>query len=379
MAKRDYYDVLGVNRSASQAELKSAFRKLAKQYHPDVNAGDSDAEKKFKEINEAYDVLKDEQNRAAYDQFGHAAFEQGGMGGAGAGAGGFGNFADFGSVGDIFEEFFGGRRGGGRRRQSPNAAQRGDDLRTDINITLEEAFSGVQKKVKISRAVKCEACDGGGARAGTKPETCGTCQGYGKLRAQQGFFTVERPCHTCHGSGQIIASPCTECHGQGQQQQQRTLSVEIPAGVEDGIRIRLSGEGDAGKFRGPAGDLYVFVNVLQHDLFQRDGADLFCEIPVSLTEAALGGAVNLPMLDAKHLKITIPKSAQSGQQLRLRAKGMPLLRRRGHGDLYVRIAVETPQDLTRAQEKLLKQFEKASTEKNYPRTNNFRQKAKKSV
>ncbi len=364
MSKKDLYEVLGVDRSASAAELKSAYRKLAKQYHPDVNQGDEAAEKRFKEVTNAYDILKDEQQRAAYDQYGHAAFE-GGQQGGGFGGGGF---EGFGSMGDIFEEFFGGRRqGGGRQRQ-----QRGNDLRTDVSISLEEAFTGVERKIKLNRNAPCGTCSGSGAKPGTSPKKCDTCKGHGKVRAQQGFFMVERPCPTCHGAGQKIEDPCSDCSGRGQIPQTKTLSVSVPAGVEDGTRIRLSGEGDGGPNGAQSGDLYVFVSVDPHPVLQRDGADIFCNLPVTLTQAALGCSIELPLLNGKRVKLTIPKGAQPGQQFRLRGKGMPVLRSRATGDLYVQLTVEMPAHLTREQEKLLKKFEAASGEDTYPQTAQFR-------
>lgn len=366
MSKRDLYEVLGVDRSASAADLKSAYRKLAKQYHPDVNPGDEAAEKRFKEISHAYDTLKDDQSRAAYDQFGHAAFEGGAQPG-GAGFGGFSGFGDFGSMGDIFEEFFGGRRGGGRTRR-----QRGSDLRTDVTITLEEAFTGVERQIKLNRNAPCQTCDGSGAKPGTSLKTCGTCNGHGKVRAQQGFFTVERPCHSCQGAGRIIETPCGDCSGRGHVAQSRTLAVSVPAGVEDGTRIRLSGEGDAGAAGASPGDLYVFVSVQPHPVLQRDGADLFCQVPVTLTEAALGSNLELPLLNGKRVKLTIPKGAQPGQQFRLRGKGMPVLRSRATGDLYVQLAVEMPAKLNREQEKLLKKFSELSGEDTFPEAARFR-------
>ena len=369
MSKRDLYEVLGVDRSASAAELKSAYRQLAKKYHPDVNPGDAEAERQFKEISHAYDTLKDDQSRAAYDQFGHAAFEGGGSGGGqGGGFGGFGNFGDFGSMGDIFEEFFGGRRGGGVRARQ----QRGSDLRTDVHISLEEAFSGGERQIKLNRNAPCGTCDGSGAKPGTSLKTCGTCHGHGKVRAQQGFFMVERPCHVCQGAGQIVETPCDDCKGRGHIAQSRTLSVAIPAGVEDGTRIRLSGEGDAGGRGATAGDLYVFVGVEPHPVLQRDGADLFCQLPVTLTQAALGCSVEIPLLNGKRVKLNVPKGAQPGQQFRLREKGMPVLRSRAHGDLYIQLAVEMPAKLSREQEKLLKQFADISGEDTFPQAARFR-------
>ena len=370
MAKEDYYALLGVKKTAGDAELKSAYRKLAKQYHPDVNPGDAAAELKFKQVSEAYEVLKDPQSRAAYDQFGHAAFEGGTGPSAGAG-GGFSNFGDFGGMGDIFEEFFGGGRGGRRRQQ-----RRGTDLRAEINISLEEAYDGTERQINLTRAVACEACDGSGARAGTSASTCGTCNGHGKVRAQQGFFMVERPCHTCQGSGQVITDPCLSCAGQGHKQKARTLSVSVPAGVEDGTRIRLSGEGDAGERGAVAGDLYVFVNVQTHSYLQRDGADLFCAMPVPFGLAVKGGALDVPLLDGKRVKLTIPAGAQTGQQFRLRGKGMPVLRARSHGDLYIQIDVEMPRKLSRNQQKLLDSFEASLEDGNYPGVAEFKARSK---
>ena len=384
MAKADYYDQLGVDRSANAAELKSAYRKLAKKYHPDVNPGDAAAEQKFKDISEAYEVLKDDQSRAAYDQFGHAAFEQGGgpggMGGGFGGQGGMGGmgggFSGFGDIGDIFEEFFGGSgraagRGGQRR------ARRGDDLRTEVNISLQEAYDGTERQVNVARAAACQSCNGSGAKPGTQPSTCPTCQGHGKVRAQQGFFTIERPCHSCQGSGQIIAEPCGDCRGGGQTREARNLSVAIPAGVEDGTRIRLSGEGNAGANGVAYGDLYVFVNIAPHGILRRDGADLFCAMPVPFDIAVRGGAVNVPLMAGKTVKLTIPAGAHSGQQFRLRGKGMPVLRARKFGDLYVQIEVETPTGLTREQKKRFEAFADSLDTGNYPEVSTFQDRAKK--
>ena len=377
MAKADYYELLGVDRSASAAELKSAYRKLAKQYHPDLNPGDAAAEQKFKEVSEAYEVLKDEQNRAAYDQFGHAAFENGG-----AGAGGFGGFggqgggfSGFGDIGDIFEEFFG---GGGRQRGRGGArqARRGDDLRAEVEISLEEAFDGTERQLKLNRAGACAPCKGTGAKEGSQPSTCSVCQGHGKVRAQQGFFMVERTCHQCQGSGQMITDPCGECGGRGQVNETRTLSVAIPAGVEDGTRIRLSGEGNAGANGANFGDLYVFVSLRPHATLQRDGADLFCAMPVPFDLAISGGALEVPLLGGKKVKLTLPEGAQGGQQFRLRGKGMPVLRARTHGDLYVQIEVETPSGLTREQKKLFAAFADSLDAANYPDTQAFKDRAK---
>lgn len=377
MAKADYYDQLGVDRSANAAELKSAYRKLAKKYHPDVNPGDTAAEQKFKDVSEAYEVLKDEQSRAAYDQFGHAAFEQGGPGGMGGfgGQGGMGGgFSGFGDIGDIFEEFFGGSGGrGGQRR-----ARRGDDLRTEVDISLQEAFDGTEHQVNLTRAAACQSCSGSGAKPGTQPSNCPTCQGHGKVRAQQGFFTIERPCHGCQGSGQIIAEPCPDCRGGGQTREARNLAVSIPAGVEDGTRIRLSGEGNAGPNGAAYGDLYVFVNIAPHGILRRDGADLFCAMPVPFDIAVRGGAVNVPLMAGKTVKLTIPAGARTGQQFRLRGKGMPVLRARKFGDLYVQIEVETPTGLTRDQKKHFEAFADSLDAGNYPDMADFNARAKKS-
>jgi molecular chaperone DnaJ len=352
---QDYYELLGVGRTASADDIKKAFRKLAMQHHPDRNDGNKDAEKKFKELNHAYDVLKDPDKRAAYDRYGAAAFE----GGAGpGGSGGFnGQGFDFGSVfGDIFEEMFNGGRGGGAR---PRADMRGQDLRFNLDITLEQAYSGTEATVRVPSSVSCEACHGSGAEPGSKPQQCPTCHGRGRLRAQQGFFTVERTCHTCHGAGQVIDKPCKVCAGQGRVRREKTLKVNIPAGVEDGTRIRLSGEGEAGTRGGPAGDLYVFLSVRRHSLFEREGADVHCRVPISMVQATLGSAIEVPTLDGKAARINVPAGAQNGHQFRLRGKGMPVMRSPQRGDMYIEITVETPTNLTAKQKELLKEFEKA--------------------
>ena len=377
MAKADFYELLGVERTASAAELKSAYRKLAKKYHPDLNPGDAVAEQNFKNVSEAYEVLKDEQSRAAYDQFGHAAFENGGPGGMGGGMGGMGGgFSGFGDIGDIFEEFFGGRQQGrqGRERQ----ARRGEDLRAEVEILLEEAYDGTERQLKLNRAGACSPCGGSGAKAGSSPSTCSVCQGHGKVRAQQGFFMVERTCHQCQGTGQMISDPCGDCGGRGQVNETRNLSVSIPAGVEDGTRIRLSGEGNAGAQGAHHGDLYVFVSVRPHVVLQRDGSDLFCAMPVPFDLAVSGGALEVPLLGGKKVKLSLPQGAQSGQQFRLRGKGMPVLRARAHGDLYVQIDVETPSGLTKAQEKLFKAFADSLDATNYPEAQAFVEKSENS-
>ena len=350
MAKRDFYETLGVTRGASAEELKKAYRKLAMQYHPDRNPGDTKAEQRFKEINEAYDVLKDDQKRAAYDRFGHAAFETGGA----RGAGDFGFGAGFGAgFADIFDEMFG-EFMGGRRQQGANL--RGSDLRYNLDITLEEAFHGKQTTVRVPTLAPCDACKGSGAEAGSRPINCPTCHGQGRVRAQQGFFTVERTCPACHGAGRVIENPCRQCGGQGRVHKERSLSVSIPAGVEDGTRIRLSGEGEAGVRGGGAGDLYIFLTIKPHRLFHRDGNHIHVHVPVSMTAATLGGAIEVPAIDGSRARVTIPAGTQNGHQLRLKGKGMSTLRSTARGDMYVEVRVETPVHLTKRQQELLKEF-----------------------
>jgi molecular chaperone DnaJ len=360
MAKRDFYDVLGVSRGASAEELKKAYRAKAKELHPDRNADNPNAEAQFKEVNEAYDVLKDDNKKAAYDRYGHAAFE-GGSGGPGRGQP-QGDFASaFSDVfEDLFGDFMGGRGGGGGR----NRAQRGSDLRYNLRVSLEEAFKGAQKTINVPTSVACEVCKGTGAEGGAEPVTCPTCSGVGKVRAQQGFFTVERTCPTCSGAGQIVKNPCRNCGGAGRTEKERALSVNIPAGVETGTRIRLAGEGEAGMRGGPSGDLYIFIEVKEHALFQRDGVHLFCRVPVSMTTAALGGEVEVPSIDGGKARVKVPPGSQTGKQMRLRAKGMPALRGGGQGDMLIELAVETPVNLTARQRDLLREFEKLSEENN---------------
>ncbi len=345
MAKKDFYEVLGVQKNADGGEIKRAYRKLAMQYHPDRNAGDSSAEQKFKEINEAYDVLKDEQKRSAYDQFGHAAFD----GTAGQGASGF----DGGGFADIFEEMFG-DFGGRRGRKGPAP---GNDLRYNLEITLEDAHKGKETRVRVPTAVKCESCNGVGAASGSKPITCATCNGNGKVRASQGFFTVERTCPTCQGQGQTISDPCKKCNGAGAVRKEKTLSVNIPPGVEDGMRIRLTGEGEAGMRGAPAGDLYIHVDIARHALFQREGGNTYCTVPIPMTTAALGGNVEVPSIDGGRAKVAIPVGTQSGHRLRLRGKGMSILNDKRRGDMYIELQVETPVNLNRDQKEKLKAFE----------------------
>ena len=363
MAKRDYYDILGAARGSSAEELKKAYRTKAKELHPDRNTDDPTAEAKFKEVNEAYDVLKDDNKKAAYDRYGHAAFE----GGAGSGQrGGFqqGDFAS--SFSDVFEDLFGdfmgGQRGGGGGGRS--RAQRGSDLRYNLRVSLEESHKGIQKTINVPSSQTCDICTGTGAEGGAEPVTCPTCSGMGKVRAQQGFFTVERSCPTCNGQGQIVKNPCKVCAGAGRIERERSLSVNIPAGVETGTRIRLAGEGEAGMRGGPAGDLYIFIEVKEHPIFQRDGVNLFCRVPVSITTAALGGEVEVPTIDGGKSRVKVPEGAQTGKQMRLRAKGMPALRGGGVGDMLIELAVETPVKLTTRQRELLREFEALSAENN---------------
>jgi molecular chaperone DnaJ len=371
MAKRCYYESLEVERTVDDGALKAAFRKLAMKCHPDKNPGDHSAEVRFKEINEAYEVLKDPDKRAAYDRFGHAAFEQG-MGGGGAH--GFG--ADFASTfSDIFEDLFG--MGGGRRGAPRGSGrERGQDLRYNMEITLEEAFEGKTASIRIPTPVTCEVCSGTGAKAGTKPKACATCAGAGKIRHAQGFFTLERTCPACHGRGQMIEDPCPDCSGSGRITRERTLSVNIPGGVEDGTRIRLAGEGEAGVRGGPPGDLYIFLSLASHAFFQRDGADLYCRVPVSMVSAALGGEFDVPTIDGGKAKVKIPAGTQSGGRFRLSGKGMPVLRSKQTGDMYVQVSVETPQKLNKKQRELLTEFERLSSQENQPESWSFLSKVK---
>jgi molecular chaperone DnaJ len=352
MAKQDFYEILGVAKSADAEDLKRAYRKLAMQWHPDRNPGDKSAEHKFKDINEAYDVLKDDQKRAAYDRFGHAAFENGSRGpGDGGFAGGFsGGFAD------IFEEMFG-AMGSGRRTQG--GPTRGSDLRYNIEVSLEDAFRGKQTTIRVASFGHCDTCKGSGAEPGSRPASCRTCQGHGRVRAQQGFFTIERTCPTCQGSGQIIEKPCKGCGGQGRVRREKTLSVNIPAGVEDGTRIRLAGEGEVGVHGAAPGDLYIFISIGAHSIFQRDGANIFCRVPIPFTTAALGRAIEVPTVEGSRTRITVPAGTQSGHQFRLRSKGMTVLRSPARGDMYVQAIVETPVNLSKRQQELLREFEKA--------------------
>jgi molecular chaperone DnaJ len=362
MTKSCYYETLEVERSVDEAGLKTAFRKLAMKWHPDKNPGDPACEHKFKEISEAYEVLKDGNKRAAYDRYGHAAFEQGGGGGRHGFGAGFG--ADF---SDIFEGLFGMATGRGGR----GGRERGADLRYNMEITLEEAFTGKTAQINIPVAVACEACSGSGAKPGTKPKVCATCGGAGRVRAGGGIFIVERTCPGCHGRGQSIDTPCPACSGQGRVQKERSLSVNIPAGVEDGTRIRLGGEGEAGVQGGPSGDLYIFLSLSSHPLFQRDGADLHCRVPISMVTAAIGGEFEVPVIDGSKAKVKVPSGTQSSRRFRIAGKGMPVLRSRQMGDMYVQVVVETPQNLTKKQKELLAEFEKLSSGETQPEAAGF--------
>jgi molecular chaperone DnaJ len=369
MTKRCYYETLAVERTATETDIKAAFRKQAMQWHPDRNPGDDSAEHRFKEVNEAYEVLKDPDKRAAYDRFGHAAFEQGnGM----AGAHGFG--ADFATTfSDIFDDLFG---MGGRARGRGTGRERGADLRYNMEISLLEAYAGKTAQIRIPTSVTCEACSGTGAKSGTKPKACPTCAGQGKVRHAQGFFTLERTCPNCHGRGQVIDSPCGSCTGSGRVTRERTLSVNIPPGVEDGTRIRLAGEGEAGVRGGPPGDLYIFLSVGAHPFFQREGADLHCRAPVSLVTAALGGEFEVPTIDGGKTKVKVPEGMQTGRRFRLQGKGMPVLRSRQSGDMYVQVVVETPQNLTKKQRELLAEFDRLSSSDTQPESTGFLGKVK---
>lgn len=355
MAKQDCYELLGVKKGASGDDIKKAYRKLAMKYHPDRNPNDKEAERKFKEITEAYDILKDDQKRAAYDRFGHSAFEQGGMGGGGhdAGFGGAGsNFSD------IFDEMFSDFMGGGR--QSAEANLRGSDIRYNMEITLDEAFQGKTARIKFTTAVACTSCKGSGGEDSSGKKTCTSCQGRGKVRFQQGFFTIERTCSQCNGMGQVIEKPCRTCAATGRTRGDKNLEIKIPSGVEDGTRIRVAKEGEAGTRGGTPGDLYVFISIKPHRFFRRDGRDLFCQVPIPMTTAALGGHIDVPTIDGNSARVTIPQGTQSGHQFRLKQKGMTALRVQSRGDLYIEAMIETPVNLTKKQKELLEEFSKIS-------------------
>lgn len=357
----DFYELLEVEREADDATLKASYRKLAMRWHPDRNPGDGEAEARFKAISQAYDCLKDPQKRAAYDRFGHAAFQNGGMGGGGQNAGGFSD------LGDIFETIFGNAFGGGGRQQ----ARRGADLRYDMEIGLDEAFHGKQAEISIDVSAKCEPCDGKGAEPGTGTRRCNLCGGHGQVRAQQGFFMVERTCPTCHGRGEVIEKPCRSCRGEGRVDQPQTLDVTIPPGVDTGTRIRLSGKGEAGPFGAPAGDLYIFIHIRRHAVFERDGTTLVTRVPITFTRAALGGEIEIPGLDGNRHAIEIPAGIQSGKQLRRRGAGMPVLQGRGHGDLVIEIMVETPTKLSARQKELLRELQDTETGDECPQSKGF--------
>ncbi|MCF2906810.1 molecular chaperone DnaJ [Pseudoalteromonas sp. DL2-H2.2] len=363
MSKQDYYDVLGVSKDAGEREIKKAYKRLAMKYHPDRTAGDAELEAKFKEVKEAYEVLTDSQKRQMYDQYGHAAFEQNG----GAGHGGFGGGADF---GDIFGDVFGDIFGGGRRQ---SRQQRGADLRYSLDLSLEDAVRGKEVEIQVPTWVSCKPCDGSGAKSGSKPKTCSTCHGAGQVQMRQGFFAVQQTCPTCQGSGQVISDPCDSCHGQGRVEKTKTLSVKIPAGVDTGDRIRLSGEGEAGMHGAPAGDLYVQVSVREHPIFVRDGNNLYCEVPISYTTAALGGEIEVPTLDGR-ANLKVPSESQTGKMFRMRGKGVKSVRSGAVGDLICKVVIETPVNLNDRQKELLKELEESmggDAGKNRPKAQGF--------
>ena len=364
-SKRDYYEVLGVARNADEANLKRAYRKLALQYHPDRNPDNQEAEARFREANEAYEILKDPQKRAAYDQLGHQAFEAG-MGGRGASTGGF----DFSGFADVFDDLFGDFVGGRRRSTST----RGADLRYNLTITLEEAFAGKKAQLRVPTSVTCGVCHGSGAEGDAEPTACPTCRGAGRVRVQQSFFTVERTCPTCQGAGRIISDPCHACGGSGRRNEEKTLAVNVPSGVEDGTRIRLSGEGEAGLRGGPPGDLYIFISVAPHRLFRREAANIFCRVPLPMTTAALGGSVEVPTIEGKRVRVQVPAGTQTGRQIRLKGKGMTELHGHAQGDMFVEILVETPVNLTKRQQELLREFDEtgdATDEGQHPQHEGF--------
>ncbi|MBT6134833.1 MAG: molecular chaperone DnaJ [Emcibacteraceae bacterium] len=369
MSKICYYEILGVNKGSDPSTLKSAYRKLAMQFHPDKNPGDAAAEAKFKEVSEAYEVLKDDQKRAAYDQYGHSAFENGGMGGD---RGGFHGFESAG-FSDIFEDLFGG--GGGRSRQQ-NTASRGADLRYNLSVTLEDAFRGISEKITIPTDVSCDSCEGTGAEDGSEPTSCTTCNGIGKVRSQQGFFMVERACPSCQGNGLVIENPCIPCNGSGKKQKNKTLDVKIPAGVEEGTRIRLTGEGKAGTRGGPSGDLYIFIDIEYHPIFQRDGSTVFCEIPIPMTTATLGGIIEVPTVGSRRVEVKIPAGTPTGKRIKVSGKGMPILNRGAHGDMVIEVGVETPVNLSKKQKELLRSFANDCGDNVSPEASGFFNKAK---
>ncbi len=362
MAKRDYYEVLGVGRDAGADDIKKAYRKLAMQHHPDRNPGDKQAEQNFKEASEAYEVLKDDEKRAAYQRYGHAAFEQGGPGPGGFDFNFTSSFADV--FDDLFGEFMGQRRGGG-------GSARGADLRYNMEITLEDAFNGKRAKVRVPTMVVCGECGGSGAEGASRPVACSTCGGAGKVRTQQGFFTIERTCPACQGAGRVIGDPCKTCRGQGRVQREKTLSVNIPAGVEDGTRIRLAGEGEAGLRAAPPGDLYIFLTLKPHRFFRREGANLYCRVPIAMVTASLGGAIEVPTVDGTRARVNVPAGTQSGHQFRLKGKGMTPMRGAARGDMYIQAEIETPVNLTKRQQELLHEFKAAGGKETSPESEGF--------
>jgi molecular chaperone DnaJ len=371
VAKRDYYDILGVNKSASKDEIKKAYRTTAFKYHPDKNPGDKVAEEKFKEASEAYSVLSDDKKKTNYDQFGHAAFESGGGGGQG-----FGGF-DASSFSDIFEDFFSDFTGGSRSSSRRSSSNRGNDLRYDLSISLEEAYKGLEKKINYTTYKKCSSCKGSGAETGSKPITCDYCDGRGKIRSNQGFFTIQQTCPQCNGYGETIGKSCSTCRGNGKTQSNENVSVKIPKGVDDGTRIRLAGKGEAGSKGAGSGDLYLFISVQNHGLFKRSEENLFFELPISFADAALGTTIEVPCIDGSKVKVKIPAGTQHGKQLRLKEKGMPVLKRSAFGDLYIRIIPEVPVSLTKRQKEILEEFKVLEETKISPTIKSFFDKAKK--
>lgn len=363
----DYYELLEVSREADDKTIKSAYRRMAMRFHPDKNPGDAEAEARFKQCSEAYDCLKDPQKRAAYDRFGHAAYQQG-MGGGGHGGAGMG--AEFGDIGDIFESIFGSAFGGGGAA-GRQQARRGADLRYDMEVSLEEAFQGTQTEISIEVSQTCDSCEGSGAEPGTTKRGCNMCAGHGKVRAQQGFFVVERTCPTCHGRGEVIEKPCRSCGGEGRVDRPQTIEVDIPPGVDSGTRIRLSGKGEAGPFGSPPGDLYIFLHVKRHKVFEREGTTLLTRVPITFTTAALGGAIEIPGIDGEMISVEIPAGIQSGKQLRKRGAGMPVLQGRGRGDMVIEIIVETPTRLTARQKEILRELQETETGEECPQSKGF--------